>query len=121
MGDVLPWMDVVACGWLHLLHTIGSRRNEFDCVSHRSPSATFCDRVCLGAGHFLSGDEELREAGREPRIDGGWVGHPSLDSVFLEMSYYGTAGVSCTGGYMILTSMAVPLSKFGKSVSPSFS
>ena len=27
MGDVLPWIDVVACGSLHLLHTIGSRCN----------------------------------------------------------------------------------------------
>ena len=82
MGDVLFWMDVVACGSLHLLHTIGSRHKEFDCVSQHSPLAAFCDRVCLGADHFLSGDEELREAGREPRIDGGRHGKLNINEKY---------------------------------------
>jgi hypothetical protein len=61
----------------------------------------------------------------------GWVAHPCFDSVCLEISHYGTVSVpsfagvakwvSCTGGYTILTSMAVPFSNFGKSVSLSFS
>jgi hypothetical protein len=47
------------------------------------------------------------------------VAHPSFDSVFREVPLR-NCGLAVLVGYTMLTSTAVPLSKFGKSVSPSF-